>query len=173
MPICEGTAILRLSAEIHTERLIGDERAAIRRTLRLGVSSYSSSDVATALILNLSERGLLIETFVELAVGEVLAVDISEASASAIRVIWTDNFLAGCEFIDPLSAGAVSAAQLKSPHNATGAADSVSAAGAYFSPEVLGPNPDGSSIQTAILIVTSLISAMALILLLAAILLRS
>lgn len=164
---------MRLSAEIHTERLIGDDRAAVRRTLRLGVSTYSSADVAMALILNMSERGLLIETFVKLAVGEILLVEIPEASASAIRVIWTDNFLAGCEFVDPLSAGAVSAAQLKSPHNPTGPANSVSAAGAHFSPEVLRPNPDGSSTQTAILIVTSLISVLALILLLAAILLRS
>ena len=164
---------MRLSAEIHTERLIGDDRAAVRRTLRLGVSTYSSADVAMALILNMSERGLLIETIVKLAVGEILVVEIPEASASAIRVIWTDNFLAGCEFVDPLSAGAVSAAQLKSPHNPTGPANSVSAAGAHFSPEVLRPNPDGSSTQTAILIVTSLISVLALILLLAAILLRS
>jgi hypothetical protein len=121
----------------------------------------------------MSERGLLIETFVKLAVGEILLVEIPEASASAIRVIWTDNFLAGCEFVDPLSMGAVSAAQLKSPHNATGPADPVLAAGTQLSPEVPRPNPDGSSIQTAILIVTSLISVLALILLLAAVLLRS
>ena len=37
-----------LSAEILTEQLIGDERAAVRRTLRLGVSTYSSGDVAMA-----------------------------------------------------------------------------------------------------------------------------
>ena len=162
--------MVRLTAEILTERLIGDERATVRRTLRLGVSTYSSGDVAMALILNISERGLLIETHVKLAVGETLLVEIPEASASAIRVVWTDNLLAGCEFYDPVSAGAVSAAQLKSPLRAAGSTNAVPAAVADISAEFEQRNPDESSIQTAIVIVTSFISVLALILFLAAIL---
>jgi hypothetical protein len=157
-----------LSAEILTERLIGDERAAVRRTLRLGVSTYSSGDVAMAVILNISERGLLIESVLGLTVGETLLVDIPEARASAVRVVWTDNLLAGCEFVDPVSTAVVSAAQLKSPLEATGSAPPLPAVVADEQPE-----PDDSLIQTAIVIVTSVISVLALILFLAAILLPS
>ena len=163
---------MRLNAEIHTERLIGDDRAAVRRTLRLGVSTYSSADVAVALILNMSERGLLIETFVKLAVGETLLVEIPEANAPAIRVIWTDNFLAGCEFVDPLSPSAMSAAQLKSAVNPA-SSTSASAAVSESSAEAPQANSNESPIQTAIVIVTTVISVLALTLLWAAILLLS
>ena len=159
-----------LSAEILTEQLIGDERAAVRRTLRLGVSTYSSGDVAMALVLNISERGLLIETLVKLAVGETLLVEIPEANASAVRVVWTDNLLAGCEFVDRVSTGVVSAAQLRSPSRATGSMDALPAEVAGSPAEVEQRDPDESSVQTAIVIVTSIISVLALILFLAAIL---
>lgn len=158
------------SAEILTEQLIGDDRAAVRRTLRLGVSTYSSGDVAMAVILNISERGLLIETALALAVGETLLVDIPEASSSAIRVVWTDDLLAGCEFVDPLSTGAVSAAQLRSPLKAAGSINEPAAADAEFPAGVEHRDPDESSVQTAIVVVTSFISVLALILFLAAIL---
>lgn len=159
-----------LSAEILTERLIGDERAAVRRTLRLGVSAYSSGEVAMAVILNISEKGLLMETVLGLAVGETLVVDIPEARATAIRVVWTDNMLAGCEFLYPVSTATVSAAQLKSPLGAVG---SVNEPVSDFTVGVEQPESDESVIQTAIVIVTSIISALALILLLVAILLPS
>ena len=66
-----------------------------------------------AIILNISETGLLLETLVKLEVGETLHVDIPEAPSSAIRIIWTEGLLAGCEFVRPVSTGTVSAAQLK------------------------------------------------------------
>ena len=159
-----------LSAEILTEQVIGDQRSAVRRSLRLGVSASSSGNVAMALILNISERGLLVETLVELAVGETLQVDIPEANASTARVVWTEGFLAGCEFVDPVSTGAVSAVQLRS---------SIAAADTTHEGPALTPNLpwavdpqdyDESSIQTAIVIVTSLISVLALLIFLAAVL---
>jgi hypothetical protein len=161
-----------LSAEILTEQVIGDERAAFRRTLRLGVSAYSSGDVATALILNISETGLLIETVVKLAVGETLQVDIPEASASTVRVVWTEKLLVGCEFVNPVSTGVVSAAQLKSPIEAACSIYELPAADADFPDESEHWDPDEASIQTAIVIVTSVIAVLALIIFLAAILLH-
>lgn len=159
-----------LTAEILTERLIGDERAAVRRTLRLGVSTFNSGDVSTALILNMSETGLLIESPVGLTAGETLFVDIPETSASALRVVWTDNMLAGCEFVDPVSTSAVSAAQLKSPLKAAVSTNASTAEVEDSSAEVEQWSPDESVIPTAIVIVTSLIAVLALILLLVAIL---
>lgn len=160
-----------LSAEILTEQVIGDERAAVRRSLRLGVSAYSSGDVAMALILNISETGLLIETVVKLAVGETLQVDIPEASVSTVRVVWTDKLLVGCEFVNPVSTGVVSASQLKSPVEAAGLLYELPAAVADFPGESEHWDPDEASIETVIVIVTSFISVLALIIFLVAILL--
>ena len=103
-----------LAAEILTEQLIGDQRSAVRRSLRLGVSANSSGNVAMALILNLSETGLLIESVVKLEVGEILYVNLPEACGAKARVAWTEDLLAGCAFLDPISPAAVSASQLKS-----------------------------------------------------------
>ena len=97
-------------------------------------------------------------------------MEIPEANASAVRVVWTDNLLAGCELVDRVSTGVVSAAQLRSPSRAAGSMDALPAEVAGLPAEVEQPNPDESSVQTAIVIVTSIISVLALILFLAAIL---
>lgn len=159
-----------LSAEILTEQVTGDERAAVRRSLRLGVPAYSSGDVAVALILNISETGLLIETWLKLAVGETLHVEIPEASASTARVVWTDGLQAGCEFVSPVSTGAVGAARLKSPVEAVDSTYGPSAADADLPAEDDQRDPDVDLIQTEIVVITSLISVLALLILLAAIL---
>lgn len=111
-----------LVAEIRTEPAISDHRAAVRRTVRLGVPAYSSGDATKALILNLSETGLLIETSIKLAVGETLQIDVPESSESTARVVWTEGLLVGCEFVVPVSKAAVIAAQLQTPIEA---ADSI------------------------------------------------
>ena len=159
-----------LRAEILTERVSSDERAAVRRSLRLGVSAHTSSDVAVALILNISETGLLIETGLTLAVGETLNVEIPEASASTARVIWTEGLRAGCEFVSPVATAAVSAARLQSPVEAADSKYEVQTADADFPGEDDQEDPDDDSFQTAILVVTGLISTLALLILLAAIL---
>ena len=157
-----------LGAEILTEVLIGDERSAVRRTLRLGVSASSSGDVAMALVLNISETGLLIETLLELAEGETFQVEIPGAIATTARVIWTEGFLAGCEFASPVSLAAVSAAQLMS---LSAGPDRETPASAPEFPSDVGPwDYDEVFDQTAIVIVTSIISVLALLIFLAAVL---
>jgi hypothetical protein len=162
----EGTGMQPLSAEIITEQLIGDQRSAVRRTLRLGVSSSYAGDVAMALILNLSEQGLLVETLVELAEEEVLQIEFPGANVFSARVIWTAGLLAGCEFVEPVSTAVVSAAQLRSSTEADENPASIEIQGgsdkAY--------DYDESSVQTVIIIVTSLISVLALMIFLAAVL---
>ena len=105
-----------LLAELRTDARTVDERGAARRTLRLEVqASVSSRDAPMALILNLSERGLLIETAADLAVGETIQVDLPEARASPARIVWTNGAFFGCVFINPVSRAAVSAALLLAP----------------------------------------------------------
>ena len=107
--------MLPLRAEILTDAPILDERSAARRTLRLEVSASSSQDATTALIHNLSEAGLLLETSADLQVGEMLQVDLPHAGATTALVVWSRGNFAGCGFVSPVSKAAVSAALLKNP----------------------------------------------------------
>jgi hypothetical protein len=104
-----------LAAEILTEEVSEDGRTAVRRSLRLGVRAHTAGEVAMALIINISETGLLVETAVPLAVGELLRLDLPEASASTARVVWRVKLQAGCEFVNSIPKAALSAALLASP----------------------------------------------------------
>ena len=158
-----------LRAEILTEQATGNGRVAVRRTLRLAVSARSSGDAEVALILNISETGLLIETWLKLAVGETLRVDIPEASASMARVVWTDGLRAGCEFVSPVSTGAVSAARLKSPAEAFSTYEVRAADTNVPVDDDLG-DLDDDPIQTEIVVITTFVSVLALLIFLAAVL---
>ena len=157
-----------LTAEIVTEVLNSDERSAVRRSLRLGVSASSSGHVAMALIVNISETGLLIETLLDLAVGETLDVEISEAIVTTAHVVWTKGFLAGCEFASPVSLGALSPAQLKSLNTTS---ETETPALAPEVPRDGDPSDyDEAIAQTAIVLVTCFLSLIALLIFLAAVL---
>jgi hypothetical protein len=114
MPLVEETGMVPLAAEILTEQVTGDGRTAVRRNLRLGVQTNAAGEVAMALIINISDTGLLIETAVPLAVGDLLHLDLPEASASTAKVVWRVNLRAGCEFVDCIPKAALSAALLAS-----------------------------------------------------------
>lgn len=108
--------MLPLAAELRTDTqdLVG--RRAARRTLRLEVGATSSSQEGTpALIRNLSESGLLLETNARLSPGETVAVDLPEAGVTIAEVIWSHGEFYGCEFIRPVTKAAVSAALLRAP----------------------------------------------------------
>lgn len=107
-------------AQLTTEARATDNRGAVRRSLRLEVPASSPRDASpenagSALIRNLSERGLLIETAADLAIGETIHVDLPEAGASEARIVWRDGPFFGCEFLRPVSKAAVSAALLLAP----------------------------------------------------------
>ena len=145
-----------LGAQIVTEPLSGDGRGAVRRTLRLGVETQAGGDVAAALILNMSETGLLLQTVVELTVGETLYLEIAGTSAIAVHIVWTEGLLAGCEFFDPVSTGAVAAAQLKAPP-----AEKIG--------RVQAVEGDETGFERTLVMISALISAVALALFLAAV----
>lgn len=105
-----------LIAQLTTEVQSIDTRRALRRSLQLEVKA-TSHGASSALIRNLSERGLLIETAADLAIGETLHVDLPEAGAVEARIVWRDGSFFGCEFLAPVSKAAVSAALLLAPAN--------------------------------------------------------
>lgn len=112
--------MMPLLAELRTDARPGDERGAVRRTLRLEVQSSTVTDAASALIHNLSETGLLIETSVKLDVGEIIAVEMPEVGATAARVVRADGAFFGCEFVKRAPKAAVSAALLRAPVDQVG-----------------------------------------------------
>lgn len=107
--------MLPLLARLTTDARASDDRGALRRSLSLEVRTSSPKDASSALIRNLSERGLLIETATDLAIGEKIHVVLPEAGASEARIIWRDGSFFGCEFLTPVSKAAVSAALLLAP----------------------------------------------------------
>jgi len=103
-------------AHIETEPSADERRSAPRRKLRLQAEGVSASaGDARVIIHDLSEEGLLIETSVSLADGEVLEVAIPEAGPAQATVSWTSGNFFGCRFKYPITTAAVSAALLRSP----------------------------------------------------------
>lgn len=106
---------MALFAQISSYQVSRDERTSARRLLRLHVPVSASGDAADALVYNLSERGLLLESSAHLKEGDVLVVDLPETGATTAEVIWARDGFAGCEFQKPISRAAISAGLLKSP----------------------------------------------------------
>lgn len=101
--------MLPLLADIHDPAPQAEARGAARRTLELAVASSGGN----ALIHNLSQTGLLIQTAAALAVGDRIEIDLPEVGPTPAHVIWTQREFVGCEFAAPVSRAAVSAALLK------------------------------------------------------------
>lgn len=86
-----------------------------RRVLHLDAEGALPSGSRTNVrVHNVSTTGLLLETAIRLTVGERIEIDLPHAAASWARVIWSSDDLSGCQFEEPISAAALSAAQLQS-----------------------------------------------------------
>lgn len=90
-----------------------ERRSSGRRTMRLQLPAVAEAGASPALVYNLSERGLLLETAAPLREGDQLVVEIPEAGAVPAEVIWARDGFAGCQFGKALPAAAVSAALLR------------------------------------------------------------
>lgn len=92
-----------------------DKRGAARRTLRFETLSGSESgDIRVVQVHNASNTGLLLESEVELAVGEAIDVDFPHVGITTAQVVWASGALYGCRFDAPISNAALAAAQLRS-----------------------------------------------------------
>ncbi len=90
-------------------------RHAARRRLQLEFCGATSDKRLTgAVIQNLSQTGLLMQTTARLDVGEMLDVDIPEVGLVSAAVIWMSGDLFGCQFREPITRSALSAAVLRS-----------------------------------------------------------
>ena len=92
----------------------GNRRATPRRQLSLGSVLSGTGD--EAVIHDISESGLLVETDADLATFEQLHLDLPIAGRVVATVMWNSGKYFGCEFLKPIPRGAISAALLKSSH---------------------------------------------------------
>lgn len=85
----------------------------LRRKLLLEAQGSTASGAAAVQVHNISATGLLLESAAVLAAGERIEIELPQAGATGARVVWTSGRLAGCQFDAPISAAALSAAQLR------------------------------------------------------------
>ena len=114
-----------LESKAHTDA----RRGASRRKLHLDVGGTTSSGIAAnVIILNISETGVLLRTAAALSIGERLEVTLPQVGTKAALVMWASGDLFGCQFEEPISRAAVSAAQLRGKPEAAGTARDVPSA---------------------------------------------
>lgn len=86
-----------------------------RRALRLQLHGTQATGIEVqVLVHNISATGLLLESDIELALGDRIEVSLPHAGATWARVIWTSTRIYGCQFDAPISPATLSAAQLRS-----------------------------------------------------------
>lgn len=93
--------------------ILRENRGDERRTLRLSARVSSSGDWAQVQIHDLSEKGLMFETIAELAIGEIVSVELPFIGQSEARIVRKYENSFGCEFLTPVSRKTVSAALLQ------------------------------------------------------------
>ncbi len=115
---------MMLRAKILDQDNGADLRSSERRVLRLTVSLSTAGDGIDALIHDLSNTGLRIETGAKLAIGDELLVDLPDDNLIEARVVWNNDNSYGCEFLSPIAKGVFGAAVLRAPFEVPTPADS-------------------------------------------------
>ncbi len=105
------------------------QRKLSRKRLRLSVPSGFRSKLAEDVVVHdISVDGLLLEATTELPVGETITVELPEAPAAIAKVVWNSGNFHGCQFVEPISAAAVSASLLRSPAESPSEEERIAAA---------------------------------------------
>lgn len=104
-----------MSMLAHFEELSGstDRRRSARRSLRLDVGGAPTSG-AQVTIHDLSLSGALLETSIPLSVDETFEVEMPHTGSVEAVVVWNSGEFYGCQFRQPISPAALSAALLRS-----------------------------------------------------------
>lgn len=87
-----------------------ERRRSARRELRLGLGDTDEP----VTIRDISRTGMLLENRSAMLVGATFDVSLPQAGQVCAHVVWTSGDFYGCEFDEPISAAAVSAALLHS-----------------------------------------------------------
>jgi len=103
-----------IAAHFEAPEANGRPRAERRRLLLETQGALESGEHMKIVLHNFSETGVLLESKVELEIGEVLDLDLPEAPHARARVIWASGSLYGCAFDAPIPSATLRAAQLRS-----------------------------------------------------------
>ena len=107
---------MTMLARFETTEDYGNRRYSDRRLLKLQVAGVLADGPGIDVFIHdLSQSGLLIETWAKLAVGTQIEVDLPEAGKTIARVVWSTGHYFGCQFTAPIPSAALSAAVLKNP----------------------------------------------------------
>jgi|EndMetStandDraft_4_1072995.scaffolds.fasta_scaffold89654_1 hypothetical protein len=109
--------VFALAAELSKGR---ERRSPVRRRLRFDSTLSASGRPAKAVVLDLSEAGLMLHTQAMLTIDERFEVDLSVAGPDAVdtaeaRVVWKRGALYGCRFVPPVSRATISTLLLRAP----------------------------------------------------------
>lgn len=106
---------MAITAYLEEHKQQKGRRRSTRRNLRLETQGISAAHGATeVLVHNISASGLLLESRLALVPNEEISIILPHAGTTAARVVWASGQLYGCEFDVALSAGALSAVELRS-----------------------------------------------------------
>ena len=105
---------MQLSARLAHSSEQKERRGSKRREMRLELGSASPAVGTTnAIVRDLSLTGALLETPVELSVGDALAISLPSAEENNLRIIWNSGSFYGCEFEQPITEAVLAAALLQ------------------------------------------------------------
>jgi hypothetical protein len=79
------------------------------------VSLGPAHGLSGALVRNLSEDGMLLETDADLHLGDTILVDLPGADQTGALLLWRQDCSYGCAFVTPIPTEAISAALLQAP----------------------------------------------------------
>jgi hypothetical protein len=106
-----------LRAQLDPKTVRSSNRTANRRMLHLPAEGVTNSGTSDVLILDMSVSGLLLETSGDLSEGDAIDLDLAETSGVRAIVRWSSGQLFGCQFQQPISTAAVSAALLRASYD--------------------------------------------------------
>lgn len=106
---------MRLAAKLHIEHEAENRRSNPRKRLTLIASaSLSGIEPHDVTILDLSVTGILIQTNVALALGDVFQMELPSGDGVIATVIWNGGYLYGCQFDKTISQNVIDAALIRS-----------------------------------------------------------
>lgn len=113
--------VVMIHATIRARSVEAERRWQVRRDVAIATSARAANRRGhAALIRNLSENGLLIETDAPLAPRDSFEITLPDHAYVAAEVVWAKGNLKGCRFFAPIPKSVVSAAVLLSPAEGEG-----------------------------------------------------
>lgn len=112
-----------LVAETTEDSEMVERRSAPRPRMRLESVVSTARPAGKAVVLNMSEAGLMIHAYDDLAVDEIFEVVLPQVGSVEAQVAWKRNTLYGCQFLSPITQATISAALLKAQPDASRGAE--------------------------------------------------